>query len=64
MKVEMVIETEGATTTVSREYESDFLDTTPVGSFEATHVEMPVLADVTQAVATAAVIAHRITPKE
>lgn len=57
----MVIETDGVTTKVSREYESEFTNVTSFNDAVAVHVEMPALADVSQGVAAAAVMAHRLT---
>lgn len=63
MKVEMTIETDDVTTTVSRDYEPNTSTLESMGGTVAIY-ETPALADVTQAVAAAAAIAHRITPKE
>lgn len=63
MKVEMTIETGAVTTIVSREFDVDTLTIESVGG-PVGFIETPALADVTQAVAAAAVTAHRITPKE
>lgn len=64
MRVVMTIDSDGVETRVSREYEPDVI---PLGNLahERGHVlETPSLDDVTQAVAAAAAVAHRITPKE
>lgn len=58
----MTIETEGVTTRVLREYEASLGSAHIQDGFPLS--ETPALADVTQAVAAAAVTAHRITPKE
>lgn len=63
MKVEMTVESGNVVTTVSREFDADTV-TIESAAGPVAFIETPALADVTQAVAAAAVIAHRITPKE
>lgn len=60
MRVQMIVETDGVETTVTREYEPNVMQNLagePV-------IISPSLSDVAQAVAVAAATAHLITPKE
>jgi hypothetical protein len=61
MIVRMEIETEGVTTRIEREYEPEFLEMRGDTSHTAiASLELPALDEVTSAVATAAVMAHRL----
>lgn len=55
----MMIESEGVTTEVSREYEPELHTVRTASDAVAVHLETPALDAVTQAVASAAAIAHR-----
>ena len=60
----MTIDTNGVLTTVSREYEPEVHEARTMSGIPSFMLEAPAFSDVAQAVATAAAIAHRITPKE
>lgn len=60
MKVSMSIEGDGVVTEVSREYEPESTDIRSVAGQSIVRHEDPTLESVTQAVASAAAIAHNL----